>query len=380
MRSYTNDKWTQNAIKKISGRLGDEKRDDLRLYVPISDFSLGAREFDTECLTYDEDYELGFTFHNEETGEDLYDFDDVKERIKTLGEDIDEIDKKIADLANEDPSDKATAKEKALEAEKAKIESYKEAWETVLDEPERDEIYSTTVWRPRDESIDQDLAHECGLGVVIFKGDKSYIGFTGGGMNLSPQLLAYTLLAFGVVHPEWLDFVTVGDRAMYAKQVLPAAIWERMMDRLGIAKPMTRLLKQALKDQNALNRRQQVAFNKRQKELAREEKLHPKAVEPAVDEYVVPTAAAGEPAAEASTGSGESVQPGDTGAEPAAPSEDLPVGESGVSDGPSGVEPAGDSAAGQADGDPHNVGPADARDPAGDEQQDGPVGSAVHEE
>ena len=94
-----------------------------------------------------------------------------------------------------------------------------------------------TVWAYGNRSyVDEQLAKECGLAVVqMTVSGCQFLGLTGCGMDLSPQLVAYQALNFHYIDESDVFHFTSKSKREYFRHVVGSTVYNKVLDVLGIA-------------------------------------------------------------------------------------------------------------------------------------------------
>jgi hypothetical protein len=114
-----------------------------------------------------------------------------------------------------------------------------DGWKAAEHDPTYDEVVSNWVWRPlRADDIDLDVARKANLGVVTFDSKnhqgEQYLGLCGGGMDLSPLMMAYIVLTQGVVDPEHAQYLHRRSDFCTALYLLGTSTMIEILDKLEV--------------------------------------------------------------------------------------------------------------------------------------------------
>lgn len=264
---YAKSPESKRVVEKLMKLIVDENQDNVVAFLPTRTVDLNQFDFDLQELNFGEDFEASFHWtadvpdeKGNTSNEQLEDHERV-ELLEKLNDEIEDLEGKR----------KLTKKE---EKHLDHIRAVRDAWDGA--EQEYDELYYNWGWSPGHSEVDEPLALRLGFSLIKFlagaKEDETFMMYGGGGMDLSPKLVAYIALKYGWVDPEHVSKFT-GYNIDYLQSVMGETIFNEVIEKLGVTRQVAVVLKQKAKERA----RQERARKKDEALKARKRKKRPSA-------------------------------------------------------------------------------------------------------
>lgn len=268
-------KTKQKALKTRANKLIDEisrhNRHNIEALLSPRSVDLHSVQYDSDSMVWTEDYEVSCSYGEYETLEEIEEeIEKVDTEIENAQGDVTSEENTIEELegeieAYEQEKTDGVYNEKKIAKLRAKLatakvdlnkvherirdlEERKEGLERDRDEPEYDEVYWNTMWRPFNEDINEKIAKRFGLGILTFlKGaheGESFMFLQGCGMDLTPKIMAYIALEHKTIDPEHVHFLARRQDRGYAEHVIGRDGLLEVADALEIREAMVLALKQ----------------------------------------------------------------------------------------------------------------------------------------